>query len=259
MRKLLTLGTSLAVMALLGGTATASHSWGNYHWARASNPVQLDLGSNVASAWPGHLGVAANDWDQSTVLSLTQVQGAGLKNCGPVEGRVEVCDDRYGYRGWLGIAEIWASGDHIVQGRVKLNDSYLLGGGSYDTDAWRQLVVCQEVGHTFGLDHQDEDFSNPNLGTCMDYTNDPSTNQHPNSHDYEELATIYEHLDGGSGGGGGGGGGNCPPKNPHCQGGSIGNAPPFSQASRANGSVYVDHLADGVTRITHVFWTPRGD
>ena len=56
--------------------------------------------------------------------------------------------------------------------------------------------MCQEVGHTLGLDHQDEDFDNPNLGTCMDYTSDPSTNQHPNAHDYEELEAIYAHLDG---------------------------------------------------------------
>jgi hypothetical protein len=29
----------------------------------------------------------------------------------------------------------------------------------------------------------------------MDYTNDPTTNQHPNQHDYDELVTIYSHLD----------------------------------------------------------------
>jgi hypothetical protein len=29
----------------------------------------------------------------------------------------------------------------------------------------------------------------------MDYTSDPTTNQHPNSHDYEELEIIYSHLD----------------------------------------------------------------
>jgi hypothetical protein len=29
----------------------------------------------------------------------------------------------------------------------------------------------------------------------MDYTNDPSTNQHPNQHDYAELVTIYSHTD----------------------------------------------------------------
>jgi len=59
-------------------------------------------------------------------------------------------------------------------------------------------VVCQEVGHTFGLDHQDEVFDNANLGTCMDYTNDPDgppSNLHPNTHDYDELALIYSHSD----------------------------------------------------------------
>ena len=55
--------------------------------------------------------------------------------------------------------------------------------------------MCQEVGHTLGLDHQDEAFDNPNLGTCMDYTSDPTSNQHPNAHDYEQLEIIYAHLD----------------------------------------------------------------
>jgi hypothetical protein len=55
--------------------------------------------------------------------------------------------------------------------------------------------MCQEVGHTLGLDHQDENFNNANLGTCMDYTNNPSSNQHPNQHDYDMLEEIYAHLD----------------------------------------------------------------
>ena len=29
----------------------------------------------------------------------------------------------------------------------------------------------------------------------MDYTNDPSTNQQPNAHDYQQLEAIYAHLD----------------------------------------------------------------
>jgi hypothetical protein len=58
--------------------------------------------------------------------------------------------------------------------------------------------MCQEVGHTFGLDHQDENFNNANLETCMDFTSDPDgppTNEYPNQHDYDQLATIYKHLD----------------------------------------------------------------
>jgi hypothetical protein len=185
-------------MLLAVGTAAANHSWGNYHWARSSNPLQLSIGSNVSSTYSTNLGTAVSDWDRSTVLSLTQVGGAGLRNCDPVAGRVEVCNDSYGNRGWLGIARIWASGDHITQGTVELNDSYLVSG-NYNSDAWRQLVTCQEVGHTFGLDHQDENNNNTNLGTCMDYTSKPLgpplKNEHPNTHDYEELDIIYGHLD----------------------------------------------------------------
>ena len=59
------------------------------------------------------------------------------------------------------------------------------------------MVMRQEVGHVFGLAHQDEDFNNPNLGTCMDYTGDPESNQHPNQHDRDQLDTIY-HNDPGS-------------------------------------------------------------
>jgi hypothetical protein len=119
---------------------------------------------------------------------------SNVKRCPPTSGRVEVCNTTYGNNGWLGVASIWANGTHITQGTVKLNDTYF-NSPTYNTPAWRNLVSCQEVGHTLGLDHQDENFNNANLGTCMDYTNDPSTNQHPNQHDYDELVTIYSHLD----------------------------------------------------------------
>ena len=119
---------------------------------------------------------------------------ANPKNCRASAGRVEVCNSKYGNNGWLGIAQIWASGDHITQGVTKMNDTYF-NTATYNTPAWRNLVLCQEVGHTLGLDHQDETFDNPNLGTCMDYTSNPTSNQHPNQHDYEELEAIYAHLD----------------------------------------------------------------
>ncbi len=192
--------TFIAAFILLGLgaltlVASATHSWGNYHWARASNPFTLKLGDNVSSAWDAYLSQASSDWSISNVLdTLVVTGGTNPKNCKAVSGRVEVCNSKYGKNGWLGVAQIWVSGDHITQGTVKLNDTYF-GTSKYNTPAWRQFVVCQEVGHTFGLDHQDENFDNENLGTCMDYTNDPSTNQHPNQHDYDQLEIIYAHLD----------------------------------------------------------------
>jgi len=185
----------LGFVAAVGTTAEANHSWGSYHWARTSNPLTLKLGDNVTPIWDSYLGVASSDWSQSSVLDTTVVPGStNPKNCRAVAGRVEICNSKYGNNGWLGIATIWANGNHITQGTVKMNDTYF-ASAKYNTPAWRQFVMCQEIGHTFGLDHQDENFANANLGTCMDYTNDPSTNMHPNAHDYEMLEAIYNHLD----------------------------------------------------------------
>jgi hypothetical protein len=119
------------------------------------------------------------------------------KKCRPTTGRVEVCSASYG-GAWLGLAQIWVSGSHIYQATTKVNDFYFKKA-KYNTPAWRRFVMCQEVGHTFGLDHQDESFSNPNLGSCMDYTSNPvgpPSNEHPNRHDYDQLVTIYNsHVD----------------------------------------------------------------
>ena len=130
------------------------------------------------------------------MLDTTIVAGGSrsAKLCDAKTGLVQVCNAKYGSNGWLGIASIWASGSHITKASVKLNDTYF-STAYYNTPAWRNLVSCQEVGHTLGLGHQDETFDNPNLGTCMDYTGNPETNQHPNLHDYAQLATIYAHLD----------------------------------------------------------------
>lgn len=173
----------------------ASHSWAGYHWARTGNPFSLSLGNDLSAIWQSPLTTAASDWSASTVLDTTVVAGlAKPRNCRPTAGRVEVCNATYGSTGWLGIAQVWASGTHITQGTVKLNDTYF-NTASYNTAEWRNMVTCQEIGHTLGLDHQDTNFSNAPLGTCMDYTNDPTPNQHPNQHDYDELSSIYSHVD----------------------------------------------------------------
>lgn len=187
--------TALA-LAVFASSASATHSWGGYHWARTSSPFTVKLGDNVSGAWDTALLDASADWSLSTMLDTSVVAGlANPKNCRATSGRVEVCNSKYGNNGWLGIASIWITGGtHITQGTVKLNDTYF-NTATYNTPAWRAMVTCQEIGHTFGLDHQDENFDNANLRSCMDYTNDPSTNQEPNGHDFDQLGSIYARLD----------------------------------------------------------------
>ena len=153
------------ILAALPLTASATHSWGGYHWARTSNPFTLKVGDNVSTAWDAYLDEAIADWSASSVLDLTKVPGGtNPKNCRPTSGRIEVCNAKYGSNGWLGLAQIWVSGSHITQGTSKMNDTYF-NTAQYNTPVWRRLVMCQEIAHDFGLAHQDENFNNPNLGT----------------------------------------------------------------------------------------------
>ncbi|MDO8520600.1 MAG: hypothetical protein Q7S52_00630 [bacterium] len=202
LQKKIFIGAGIGI-ALLGGIpflVSADHSWGGYHWARTANPLTLSLGDNLSSAWDPYLVTTSSDWSISSALDTTIVPGTAFRHrspnldCGPVLGTVQVCNKAYGKNGWLGIASVWVSGDHITQGTTKLNDTYFKTT-KYNTPEWKNFVMCQEVGHTIGLDHQDEAFDNANLDTCMDYTSNPATNQHPNAHDYAMLEEIYAHVD----------------------------------------------------------------
>jgi hypothetical protein len=259
---------AVSALAFLGTPAWADHAWGNYHWERSSNPVTIELGDNVDSRWDGWLAEASSDWSVSSVLETPVASGRAKGNCRPNKGRVEVCNDSYGDNGWLGIAQIWVSGDHIVKAVAKMNDTYH-ETSPYNRDGWRDMVICQEVGHTFGLAHQDESFSNGNLGTCMDYTSNPDgppANRAPDHHDFEVLESLYGHLDGS-----GSEGGNDGCKGPawRCQGAGAAAPPAFdmelpevgqwgrmiSVARDGGQSVFMQDFGRGFHVYTHVTWT----
>jgi hypothetical protein len=232
--------------ALVASSASATHSWNGYHWARSANPFTLQLGDNLTTAdWKSHLGQTSSDWSKANVLDTVVVPGqARNKRCRATPGRVEICNGFYGNNGWLGVAQIWlASGTkHITQGTVKANDTYF-SQAPYNNAAEKEHVVCQEVGHTLGLDHQDT--SGASLNTCMDYyknTSDTDTKSTtPNQHDYDELATIYAHLD--------------PTSTVGSAAASLPDAvPSFAPATRRSHSVYVDQLPNGDTLVTYVIW-----
>ena len=247
MKKLASLAAVLAITAAaFTTTASANHSWNGYHWARTANPFTIKLGDNVSGAWDSMLRTASSDWSKSNVLDTTVVAGGTRpKNCRPTSGRVEVCSASYGNTGWLGVAQIWVTGStHITQGTVKNND-YYFGSSTYkyNNAAEMQHVICQEIGHTFGLDHQST--SGASLNTCMDYYHNTSASDtkstHPNQHDYDELATIYSHRDSFSTVGG--------------TAGTLPDAvPSFSPASRVSESKYIDRLANGDLLVTWVLW-----
>jgi hypothetical protein len=228
----LAFATVLALYAF-SSTASANHSWSDFHWGNRpgldgqTQPFTLSVENNLTqnatgNAWGGYLRTASSatdpaikDWSDSTKLDTTIVnKQSWTSTCPATSGQVKVCNKEYGSNGWLGLATVWASDGHITQGTAKMNDTYFKTS-KYNKAGWKHLVMCQEVGHTFGLAHTDENNSNANLGSCMDYSGDPDgdgvsstpdDNRYPGGddpgttgvveteHDYDQLKTIYAHT-----------------------------------------------------------------
>ncbi len=251
----------LAVLALTAFTmfavvAYASHSWNNYHWARTANPFTLKIGNNVTSNWITQFNTAVSDWNASSVMNLNAVAGTANKRCSMVAGTVQVCNGRYGNNGWLGLASInITGGTHITQGAAKMNDTYF-DTATYNNPNEKLHVMCQEIGHTFGLGHTSEDGSSQN--TCMDYFSNTGANAgstlstRPNPHDYAQLEAIYAHLDSSTtiaASTAGASGAADVSDDPNSWGQLV------SQSRNGRSSTYKRGNADGSETATHVFWT----
>lgn len=202
-KNLLIAAVSGAVMIAL--PALANHTWGNasgtYHWDANSLPVQLSVIDSVTPDWQTELDTTISQWNVSSSLNLTisssDDSSSTRSNCAVANGQIRACNSAYGNTGWSGLASLNIdSNNHILYGVAKVNDTYSMSQED------RNKVMCQEVGHLFGLGHTSEDGSSQN--TCMDYATNPVNSQWPNAHDYELLDQIYSHIGGGGGGGGGG-------------------------------------------------------
>jgi hypothetical protein len=254
-----------AAVALAGATALfANHSWGGYHWARTTPQFTLRLGDNMSPGWRPYLAKASSDWNspskygwngaQPLITAVVAGQSA-QKRCKMVAGTAQVCNGTYGFNGWLGLASInITGGEHITQGSAKMNDSYF-NTSTYNNPNEKQHVVCQEIAHTFGLDHQDE--SGKSLNTCMDYFSNTGANAgstlstEPNRHDFEELASIYQHLDSTT---------TVASSAAAASGVEVSDDPNswgqlVSQSRNGRSSTYERFERDGSKTVTHVYWT----
>ncbi len=247
-----------------GQRSPASHSWGTYHWARTTPQFTLKLGDNLSvGPWKTHLSQASSDWNSPTTFGATSsplltaiVTGtSSQKRCQMVVGTTQVCNSRYGSNGWLGLASInIINGDHITQGSAKMNDTYF-SLSKYNNDNEKLHVMCQEIAHTFGLDHQSVDGGS--LNTCMDYFSNTGVNAtnaastRPNAHDFDQLNSLYLNLDATT---------TVAPMTIATSASEATDDPNtwgqfMSEKSHGQSAYYERHNNDGSTTITHVYWT----
>jgi hypothetical protein len=135
-RKSMIIAGALLIAGLAGNAAEAKR-WGC--WIQADRNVKI---RNTAS----NASQAVSDWNNLTILNLSSVSSGE---------ETYVFNANSGNTGWGGLASITNySGCTILRATAQLNTYY-----SWTTNAARG-VHCQEVGHTFGLDHSND-------GGCM--------------------------------------------------------------------------------------------
>ena len=261
-RRHLSIALLVAIALAIPSLLLATHSWGGYHWARQTSQFTLKVGDNMTSDWDPYLQKASSDWNSpqkfgtTTPLLTAIVAGSSNKHCSMVAGTTQVCNGRYGNNGWLGLASInITGGTHITQGSAKMNDTYF-STATYNNPNEKQHVVCQEVAHTFGLDHQSTDGSSQN--SCMDYFSNTGANAGstlsttPNKHDFDELNIIYAHLDSTTT--------VAAKTSPAASASDVSNDPNswgqlVSQSHNGRSSTYERIENDGSKTVTHVYWT----
>lgn len=256
LQSVLLLGLAVAAFPSI---TNATHSWGGYHWARTTPQFTLKVGDNMTTAqWKSYLTQTSSDWNSGNSAVLTAIVGGTAgKRCSMVAGTTQVCNGTYGNNGWLGLASInITGGTHITQGTAKMNDTYF-NTATYNNPNEKLHVVCQEIAHTFGLDHQSTDGSSQN--SCMDYFSNTGANAtstvstKPNAHDFEQLNIIYAHVDS-----------TTTVASMAAMAATaatdVGDEPStwgqlMRQSANGRSSTYERHNWDGSKTLTHVYWT----
>lgn len=141
------------------------------------------------SDWHSYMDEAIMDWDNGSpdAVTLNMRTMTYDPDCRAVRRAMKVCNANYGPTDWRGVNQILLQDDYIITSLAKMNDYYLDGTNR----AQKQYTMCHELGHGLGLGHSDENFHNKDLGNCMDYTERPQNNMHPDTMNFETLVELY--------------------------------------------------------------------
>ena len=165
----------LALVLLAIPTAVlAAHAWASFHWPSDSlSPTVKDRTKSSLYDVPA----AVAEWSAGPSISPVSSNKKGAIT-------VKEASSTF----WLVLARIFIDEDgHITKGEVLLNTRLLASLGPAAADH----VLCQELGHVLGLNHNRD-----SLNTCMNDTFDfLGSATSPDAHDFEQLALIYNHAD----------------------------------------------------------------
>ena len=170
------------------------------HWTHPqSEEREVILVNSTLGDWRDWLQGRASAWsgapDIRVVVADGQTSPGVRETCPYPENyrRVRVCSFQYGFPNAAGKAqvELNTANGHIQVGRARLDNQDL---GPLTNSGIRH-IICQEIGHTLGLDH----WVSQNQRSCMnnlsETVNDPDYDG-PAQHDYVQIGDQTHHHGG---------------------------------------------------------------
>lgn len=155
-------GTLTAILLALNVAAASGHRWSDWHWHWNKHALAIIVES---PNYNPEIAAARTDWSTHTHLELIPATAHGSAD-------VSVVAADYGDTGWAGLASVEAVGRnpgdncateqnscHVTHAHARYNiEAGGKRGVGKDSDV--RGYFCQELGHTWGLDHSDN-------GDCM--------------------------------------------------------------------------------------------
>lgn len=142
-----------------------TNSWSHWHWTSSTTAINIIDNTDGSTYNVEQVVESWNDLNIPFTLVYSHWSDNIDYNGAP---RVDVYE-QFG-NGWLGLARVLTfDGTHIHKAEVFINPLMILDE-KYNDDAIKH-VMCQEIGHTLGLDHII-------FETCMDDCQWASTSEH---------------------------------------------------------------------------------
>jgi hypothetical protein len=171
------------------------------HWRHSQVPFTLNLLNHASSNWPKPLKYAANSWETPEMVKFNIVNSKPSPYCEIYPESMNFCSWNDA-DGWLSqMMYVQGPGDpHIIATVVAVNDAYLMTPKSkYNTDAWRNYILCQSFGWTMGIKYSFESGDSlQSLNSCMNVFTDfakVQQMQNPDQDDINEMIGLYKHTD----------------------------------------------------------------
>jgi len=162
---LLVTGLAAANLALVLDEAPSQSGtkwWNNYHWDKST--VRILVNTTSASRTPSLR--AANAWGVTDLNIRSSSEHSDIS----------LFDGNYGDNGWRGLASPWVNGNgEFTHCHARLN-RYYTSPPAGKTTAWRwEGTYCMELGHCFGLAHDQTKGCMNGFAMNGGYANTPST------------------------------------------------------------------------------------